>query len=93
MNGGDWQGKQIVSKEWIKESTREHSRWEKYNLRYGYLWWVIDREEQSFAALGDGGNVIYVNPSNHMVVAVSSFMVPRAKDRMVLVKEKVEPIF
>lgn len=38
LNDGIWEGKQIVSAEWINESTKEHSRWKKHNLPYGYLW-------------------------------------------------------
>ena len=29
---GRWDSKQIVSADWIAESTAEHSRWEKMNL-------------------------------------------------------------
>ena len=38
LDDGKWDGKQIVSAQWIAESTREHSRWEELNLPYGYLW-------------------------------------------------------
>lgn len=58
LNGGIWEGRQIISAEWIAESTAEHSRWQKRNLPYGYLWWVT---EDGYAAMGDGGNVIYAN--------------------------------
>ena len=51
-------GKRIVSEKWVEESTREHSRWKKHDLSYGYLWWV---NEDGYAAMGDGGNIIYVN--------------------------------
>lgn len=51
LNRGAWNGKQLVSAEWIDESTREHSRWNELGLKYGYLWWVIDEEEHSYAAL------------------------------------------
>ena len=50
LDGGKWDGKQIVSAQWIAESTREHSRWEELNLPYGYLWWIAD--ENAFAAMG-----------------------------------------
>jgi len=61
LDGGSHKGKQIVSSNWIDESTKEHGRWEKVSLAYGYLWWVIDDKERTFAAIGDGGNMIYVN--------------------------------
>ncbi|MCE5189153.1 MAG: beta-lactamase family protein [Eubacteriales bacterium] len=89
LDGGTWNGKQIVSKKWIAESTREQSRWG--NLAYGYLWWVIG--EGCFAALGDGGNVIYVNPKKGMVIAIVSLFVPDAKDRIEWIKREIEPMF
>ena len=92
LDGGAWEGRQIVPAAWVAESTREHSRcleWGK--LPYGYLWWVIDHE--SFAALGDGGNVIYVNTKKRMVVAIASFMTPDAKDRIKWIKTQIEPLF
>ena len=93
LNRGAWNGKQLVSAEWIDESTREHSRWNELGLKYGYLWWVIDEKERSFAALGDGGNVIYVNPAKSLVVAIASRFVPRPRDRIAFIKEVLEPMF
>lgn len=91
LNGGMWAGKQIVSARWIAESTKQHSRWGK--LSYGYLWWIIDDKEHIYAALGDGGNVIYVNTEKKMVVSIASLPMPRAKDRIKLIKEYIEPMF
>lgn len=93
LNNGSWQGKQLVSPEWISESTREHSRWKKIDKGYGYLWWIIDEKNQSFAALGDGGNAIYVNPRKKMVISIASLFVPRVKDRMELIENRIEPLF
>lgn len=66
---------------------------EKNSAKYGYLWWIIDREEGSFAALGDGGNTIYVNLKNNMVVSIASLFVPRVKDKIRFIKRDIEPIF
>lgn len=93
LNGGAWEGRQIVSLEWLKESTREHSRWEEMQILYGYLWWIIDPEEGACAAMGDGGNIIYFNKKKELVIAISSMFTPDAKDRIGLVKEYIEPIF
>ncbi|MEA4912239.1 MAG: serine hydrolase [Oscillospiraceae bacterium] len=83
--------RQLLSCAWIDESTSPHSRWGE--LRYGYLWWIVDTDEHSFAALGDGGNAIYVNPAKELVVAVASLFSPRAKDRIELIKNYIEPLF
>ncbi len=92
LNGGMWDGKQIVSSRWISESTKEHSRCLQWgNLAYGYLWWIIDGD--SYAAMGDGGNVIYVNAKKKMVISIASLFIPDAKDRIEFMKEFIEPIF
>jgi CubicO group peptidase (beta-lactamase class C family) len=91
LSRGIWDGKQVISAEWITESTRVHSRWDELKLSYGYLWWIIDVD--SYAALGDGGNVIYVNHAKNLVVAIASLFKPVAKDRIELIKKYIEPVF
>ncbi|MFT3985921.1 MAG: serine hydrolase [Lachnospiraceae bacterium] len=90
LNGGSWDEKEVVSARWIDESTKEHSRWEKLNLPYGYLWWI---DEDGYAAMGDGGNVIYVNTKKNIVISMASLFVPRAKDRIEFIKKFVVPLF
>lgn len=88
---GMWNGKQIIPEWWIDESTKEHSRWGE--LSYGYLWWIIDNKEHTYAAMGDGGNVIYVNAKKKMVISIAALFMPNAKDRIKLIKECIEPMF
>ena len=91
LGGGAWEGRQIVPAQWVAESTREHSRAGEYgNLGYGYLWWVIDGE--CFAALGDGGNVIYVNRKERIVISIAGFFKPNVKDRIGWIKAEIEPL-
>lgn len=91
LDGGVWKGKQIVPAWWIAESTRVHSRWGV--LSYGCLWWIIDDKEQIYAAMGDGGNVIYINTKKKMVVSIAALFAPDVKDRIGLIMEYIEPIF
>ena len=93
LDGGIYNGKQIVSTKWIEESTTEHSRWKKLNLPYGYLWWVNNDKEKGFAAMGDGGNVIYINKDKNIVVAITSLFKRNVTDRIEFIKEYIEPIF
>lgn len=90
LDGGMWKKKQIVSAKWIEESTKEHSRWEKLHLSYGYLWWI---NKDGFAAMGDGGNTIYVNTRKSTVISIASLYMPKVRDRIELIQKYLEPAF
>lgn len=90
LNGGLWEGRQIVSANWISASTREQSRCKKPDLPYGYLWWICD---DGYAAMGDGGNTIYVNTRKGLVVSIASLFKPKVRDRIELVQNHIEPLF
>lgn len=90
LQGGVWNQHQVVSSSWIKECTKEHNRYQEMNLAYGYLWWILD--DQSYAAMGDGGNIIYYNTKKNLIVCSSSLFVKDAKDRIALIKDFIEPI-
>ncbi len=90
LNGGVWEGKRLIPEKWAAESTAEHVRWGE--LSYGYLWWVIDNKKKIYAAIGDGGNVIYVNTAKKLVVAMASLFTPNAKDRIEFITEHIEPL-
>ncbi len=93
LGKGNYNGKQIVSSEWIEEMTRPRAV-ESDNFRgmdYGYLWWIIDREKNIYAAIGNSGNVIYVNPEKHIVVSVASYFKPTVFDRVDFIREFIEP--
>ena len=62
----------------------------RHDLSYGYLWWV---NEDGYAAMGDGGNIIYVNTKDKIVVSSSALFVPKIRDRIELIKTYIEPIF
>jgi len=91
LAGGRWEDKQIVSAQWIDESTKQQRRWEELNLSYGYLWWV--ENGNGYEAMGDSGNAIYINTKKKIVISIASLFRPEAKDRIEFIKAHVEPIF
>lgn len=93
LNGGTWNGRRILSAGWIEESTKVHSRWTELSLSYGYLWWILDDNGPVYAAMGDGGNVIYVNMKKKMVVSIASLFIPDVKDRIEFISKCIEPAF
>jgi CubicO group peptidase (beta-lactamase class C family) len=76
LAGGQWNGRQIVSKAWLDASTTPKLEASK-NYAYGYLWWlgrslVNGRELPWVAALGRGGQAIRIVPELDLVVAVTA---------------------
>ena len=91
LNGGMYNGRRILSSNWIQESTQEKSRWGA--LPYGYLWWVTDEPgNRSYAAIGDGGNMIWVNPAKQMVTAIAARFKPSARIPTELVTDYLVPL-
>ena len=61
-------------------------------MEYGYLWWIIDRQKNIYAAIGNSGNVIYVNPEKNTVISVTSYFKPTIFDRVDFIREYIEPL-
>lgn len=91
LERGMFRGKRILSDKWIEEMTTPYQEpGERFGyMSYGYLWWITDREKHTFAAIGDGGNVIYVNPEKKTVVGVAGTFQPRIFDRVEFIEQKV----
>ncbi len=93
LNKGIYNDKQIVSAEWIEEITRPRTvESDKFRgMEYGYLWWIIDREKNIYSAIGNSGNVIYVNTEKNIVISVSSYFKPTIFDRVDFIRKYIEP--
>ena len=91
LDGGKWNGKQVVPAAWIKEMTTPRVVEGRMfrGMMYGYLWWIIDPEKGVYAAIGNSGNVIYINPEKNMVVSVASYFKPTVFDRVDFIEEWV----
>ena len=60
-------------------------------MEYGYLWWIISRKKNIYAAIGNSGNVIYINPQKQLVIAVASYFKPTIFDRVDFIQKYIEP--
>ena len=68
LREGDWNGRQIVSSEWIEQATRHHVTAEPDGTGYGYQWWILAGElEGVYEARGRGGQAIIIWPDADMV--------------------------
>jgi len=74
LNEGKWRGRQVVSRDWISESTSVRITPGGY-LYYGYLWWITPTELypiKYYQAIGAFGQEIVVIPELDIVVVITS---------------------
>ena len=71
LNKGNWEGKQVVSRKWIEAAVMPSA----HGPDYGYLWWLNTKGKQwpsapvtSFAAVGNGGNIVWIDPEHDVVL-------------------------
>lgn len=75
LNGGEWNGEQIISRDWVDVSTARHVAFTTAFGRsgYGYQWWTHDflvdgTHHTGFHAVGNGGQYIFVFPDLELIV-------------------------
>jgi hypothetical protein len=69
MNGGEWDGRQVVPADWVALSTQDNSLLSKDDpISYGYMWWGVRCNPQDFFALGDHGQFVYVSPARQLII-------------------------
>src|SRR3984893_7538933 len=84
LNGGRWQGRQVISEAWVRRSVSPHAN-AREDTDYGYLWWlqtfhVNGRSIPTYGMYGTGGNKLYILPDQGIVAVVTTtnFKVPGA---------------
>ena len=91
LNSGIYNGMRIISENYLNEMTKSYVSLDyKFgNQDYGYLWWLPHRNEEVIAAIGDGGNVIYINRKYNIVVAVTGYFKPMVFDRIEYIEKNI----
>lgn len=78
LNEGRWNDRQVLSKQWVNESFMPRAEIGQGPAQdYGYLWWIYhftvnDKLYVTYAAAGNGGNYIFINPELNLVTVVTS---------------------
>lgn len=80
LNEGNYNGMQILPKEWVRDSfdisasfAKPGANHDAYNaIGYGYQWWIPEGNEGEFMAIGVYGQWIYVNPANRVIIVKTS---------------------
>jgi CubicO group peptidase (beta-lactamase class C family) len=65
---GKWEDEQLISREWVEESTRPDATTDP-SSDYQYFWWVNTPDgKDHFSARGNYGQYIYVAPEKDLVI-------------------------
>lgn len=70
LNNGKWEDKQIISSNWIKESTTPYHDSRLLDQKYGYQWWI--NPAGYISANGMNGQFIQILPGNKLVAVFTS---------------------
>ncbi|WP_407384940.1 serine hydrolase domain-containing protein [Ruminococcus sp.] len=94
LNSGEYDNKRIISTNWIEEMTAPRiALGERFgNMHYGYLWYRPHKDKRTVAAIGDGGNVIYVNIEQNISIGVTGTFKPRVFDRIEFIEKNILPL-
>ena len=94
LRDGQYGGKQVLSKEYVREMLTPRLQLGRAfgNMSYGYLWYKPHENRDVYAAIGDGGNVIYVNKEKNISVGVTGTFKPRIFDRLDFIEKTVLPV-
>jgi CubicO group peptidase (beta-lactamase class C family) len=68
LHNGMWDGRQIVSMDWVEQATRSQNKTGEDD-DYGYGWWV---SEDAYSAMGRGGQRIAVIPYLNAILVVTA---------------------
>jgi hypothetical protein len=75
LHDGMWDGKQVVSKEWVRESLTPFIDAEE-GFKYGFKWWLLpraDRQGYIWMARGFGGQDLMVFPEEDLIAVLTGW--------------------
>lgn len=98
-NQGLWQGRRLISSQWIDQSKQSMTTMTTgQDNAYGLFWWKRDflvrgSTQQAFFAWGNGGNFILVFPQENLVVVftASNYNSPLADQPFNILSQRVLP--
>jgi CubicO group peptidase (beta-lactamase class C family) len=72
LHNGMWDGKQVVSAEWIKAATSPHAKTgAQFVTDYGYQWWIAPSVD-GYTTLGRDGQTIFVIPKQNLIIVTTA---------------------
>ncbi|MBN3581368.1 serine hydrolase [Algoriphagus aestuarii] len=92
LNQGLWEGQQIISSVWVKNSVTKHVSFDK-EKGYGYQWWRDDQDGiEIWACHGFGNQYLLVFPEYKTIAVVNSWNIFDAETEDILKATKTAVI-
>ncbi|HTB28771.1 MAG TPA: serine hydrolase [Steroidobacteraceae bacterium] len=75
LHDGVWDGKRIVSEDWVKKSVTPATDTGWQGLKYGFKWWLYPRKggELVWMGIGFGGQRLMVFPTEQVIVTFTGW--------------------
>jgi CubicO group peptidase (beta-lactamase class C family) len=70
LNGGQWGGEQVVSRQWVETMVSPLND-PGGDKNFGYLWWSYPQHGTYFMS-GNGRQLIFVFPDKDLIVAITT---------------------
>jgi CubicO group peptidase (beta-lactamase class C family) len=86
LNGGRWDGKQLVPEDWVKASVKPYIETGQGGSKYGFQWWLEpygqQRDQFAWAAEGFGGQELRVVPELGLIFVLTGWdILPSTPER------------
>jgi CubicO group peptidase (beta-lactamase class C family) len=76
MNGGVWDGRRLISEDWVKQSQTPYIDTGWQGLKYGFKWWLHPRKDGKglvSLGIGFGGQRLMIYPQEQMIVTFTGW--------------------
>ncbi len=87
LKNGEWDGEQIVSANWVEDSTSTYTTLDD-QYGYGYLWWTL-HDIGVFYAAGMWGQYIFVAPDYNLVAVFTSGLIGQSDEIRQMLREYI----
>ena len=77
LHHGVWNGQQLVSEDWVKQSLTPAIDAEE-GMKYGFQWWLIphgEPERLAWTCLGSGGQRMLIFPENDLIMVFTGWKI------------------
>lgn len=90
---GVYEGRRVISEKAVSEVLGPYIKLgERFGyMSYGYLWYKPHEGREVYAAVGDGGNIIYADTESGISVGMTGTFKPRIFDRVEFIEQTVIP--